>query len=129
MPCGTAMDEKLIRQLKECGVDYEGTMSRFLNNEGMFCKFLKKFLDDTNYVQLLETVVNKDYEIAFRCAHTLKGVTANLGLESVRVYASEITELLRDKAQNEVDEQKLKENIELLKEKYTEVCAVIRNMD
>ena len=119
----------MIRQLKESGVDYDGTMSRFLNNEGMLCKFLKKFLDDANYTQLLETVVNKDYELAFRCAHTLKGVAANLGLESVREHASDITELLRDKAQNEVDEQKLEEKIELLKEKYAEVCAVIRNID
>lgn len=123
------MEERIIRQLKECGVDYEGTMDRFLNNEGMLCKFLKKFPEDGSYAQILETVEKKDYTVAFRAAHTLKGVAANLGLESVRKHASEITEMLRDKAQDEVDEQRLAEELVLLQEKYTEVCAVINNID
>lgn len=123
------MDEKLILELKACGMDYDGTLHRFLNKQDMLCRFLKKFLDDESYLQLIESVQEKDYGKAFQCAHTLKGVTANLGIESVREHVSEITELLRGKAPDEVDQQQLAEELELLKEKYVKVCAVIRNME
>ena len=38
-------------------------------------------------------------EAAFRAAHTLKGVSANLGFEQLRQSASALTEFLRGKAE------------------------------
>ncbi len=123
------MNEENINRLKECGVDYEGAVHRFLDSVPMYIKFLKKFPDDPNYTQLLECVAQKDYENGFHHAHTLNGSAANLGIESVRVPAKAITELLRDKAPDQVEEEKLLAEIEILKVKYAEACTVIRNME
>ncbi|MBQ7924939.1 MAG: Hpt domain-containing protein [Lachnospiraceae bacterium] len=123
------MDEKMILEIKACGIDYEGTLHRFMNKQEMMVRFLKKFPDDTNYSQLLESIEKRDYGTAFRCAHTLKGVVANLGIESIYGHVSQITELLRDKKEYEVDQQRLTEEIMLLKGKYVEVCTVIQRID
>lgn len=123
------MDEKMILEIKACGIDYEGTLHRFMNKQEMMVRFLKKFPDDTNYSQLIESIEKRDYGTAFRCAHTLKGVVANLGIESIYGHVSQITELLRDKKEYEVDQQRLTEEIMLLKGKYVEVCTVIQRID
>ena len=123
------MDEKMINDIKACGIEYEDTLHRFMNKQDMMVKFLKKFPEDANYSQMLESIEKRDYGTAFRCAHTLKGVVANLGIESIYGHVSQITELLRDKKEYEVDQQRLTEELMLLNEKYVEVCTVIRRID
>lgn len=54
-----------------------------------------KFKDDTSF-QELETALNeKQVELAFRAAHTLKGVCMNLGFDHLYKPSFEITESLR----------------------------------
>lgn len=97
------MDELFRKRLEENGTDVETVLKRFMGNEAMYIKFVKKFLEDKSYHELLENITKRDYEEAFKSAHTLKGVTANLGIEPVRAAASQITELLRNKPAEEVD--------------------------
>lgn len=97
------MDELFRKRLEENGTDVETVLKRFMGNEAMYIKFIKKFLDDKSYNDLLENITKRDYEEAFKSAHTLKGVTANLGIEPLREAASQITELLRGKPAEEVD--------------------------
>lgn len=97
------MDELFRKRLEENGTDVETVLKRFMGNEAMYIKFVKKFLEDKSYGELLENITKRDYEEAFKSAHTLKGVTANLGIEPVRAAASQITELLRNKPAEEVD--------------------------
>ena len=97
------MDEKFRKQLEENGTDVDTVLKRFLGNEAMYMKFIMKFLDDKSYQGLMESIGNRDYEEAFRSAHTLKGVTANLGIEPVCAAATLITDLLRNKQPEEVD--------------------------
>lgn len=78
-------------------LDYETGLNRFMGKEVLFKKFLLKFLDDQSYVRLKENIEKKDCDEAFREAHTLKGVAANLALNELSEAASEITELLRAK--------------------------------
>lgn len=120
------MDEKFRKQLEDNGADVETTLKRFMGNEGIFMKFIVKFLDDKNYAGLVENLEKKDYQAAFNSAHTLKGVTANLGLDPIRDVVSQITELLRN--QDEIDETKLCELDALqeqLKEKYDVFYRII----
>lgn len=86
--------------LKECfeafGGNYNDVMGRLLTEERVK-KFLLMFLKDTSFSDLKTAMESNDYDGAFRAAHTLKGVCANLGIEKLREVTSEITEALRAK--------------------------------
>ena len=58
-------------------------------------RFLRLFPLDDSFPQLSEALGRGDAQTAFRAAHTLKGVAANLGLERLRALASDMTECLR----------------------------------
>ena len=55
-----------------------------LHSEAMIRRFTLKFLEDQSYLQLKQALENKNYEDAFRSAHTLKGVCQNLSFD--RLY-------------------------------------------
>ena len=63
--------------IQECyeaiGGNYEDVLGR-LQNDALIRKFTLKFLEDQSYLQLKQALENKNYEDAFRGAHTLKGV-------------------------------------------------------
>ena len=84
--------------IKECytliGGDYEDVLGR-LNSEKLITKIVKKYLDDTSFNDLKEGMETKNIELAFRGAHTLKGVRLNLGFKQMTHEAIELTEILR----------------------------------
>jgi len=119
------MSELLKQKLKENGADVEGTMHRFMNNDALFLKFILKFKDDQNYAILKKHLDEKNYEEAFKAAHTLKGVSANLGLNPIYERASAVTELLRGKEASEVDVEKVEEEKNALEEAYHRFIRII----
>lgn len=64
-------------------------------SEKMLEKFVHRYLEDGSFQQLQKAVAEKDWETAFRAAHTLKGVAMNLGFTNLGKTASELTEALR----------------------------------
>lgn len=84
--------------IEECyhrlGGDYSQVLLR-LPSGSMVKKFIIKFLDDGSFAGLCQAMSQGDRATAFREAHTLKGVCANLGFEQLRQSASELTETLR----------------------------------
>ena len=58
---------------KAIGGNYEAVLVR-LHSEALIQRFTLKFLEDQSYLQLKQALENKNYEDAFRSAHTLKGV-------------------------------------------------------
>lgn len=70
-------------------------LCRRMGSPALAERFSVKFLKDTSYFALNEALEKKDWESAFRAAHTLKGVAANLSLTKVTEAASDITEDLR----------------------------------
>ena len=84
--------------LEECyeaiDSDYDDVMRR-LGSETLVRKFVLKFLDDTSFRGLKEGLENQDAELAFRSAHTLKGVCQNLGFDNLYPSSKDLTELLR----------------------------------
>lgn len=75
---------------------YEKAIERLMN-ENLILRFSKKFLEDTNYFELLSAMDGGDTEAAFRAAHTLKGLAMNLQYDRLAETASAITEKLRAK--------------------------------
>lgn len=92
--------------LNEClsalGGNFDELMGRMLSEERIK-KFLRMFPGDGSFAELCNAMENEDYATAFRAAHTLKGVCSNLGIENLRIKASEITEALRGNVNNGAD--------------------------
>lgn len=119
------MDEKFRKQMEENGADVETTLKRFMGKESMYMKYVMKFLDDENFGKIQESLKNQDYEAAFSGAHTLKGVTANLGLNPINAAASELAELLRGKAPKDVDAAKTDAVFAELAEAYGRIRNIL----
>lgn len=78
------MDKSIQAELEGAGVNVEETLRRFMNNEMLMIKFLRKFVDDENMGKLRILIADKNYEEVLPVAHTLKGVSGNLGF--VKLY-------------------------------------------
>ena len=76
------------------GVDCSDVLRR-LGSEARVKKFLMKILEDQSFSHLLSALEDENYEEAFRCAHSLKGVCLNLDLDPLQASSSELTEALR----------------------------------
>ena len=79
---------------QEMGGNYAEVCGR-LPSQRLVEKFVRKFLDDQSYTELTAAMAAGDHDVAFREAHTLKGVAANLSFTKLRASASELTETLR----------------------------------
>ena len=86
--------------MQECyeaiGGNYEDVLGR-LHSEALIRRFTLKFLEDQSYIQLKQALENKNFEDAFRSAHTLKGVCQNLSFDRLYEVSNDLTELLRDR--------------------------------
>ena len=89
------MNAQQKQNLLNAGVQYDTALARFMNNEALLDKFLRKFLQDPNYHALDAALQDGDTDAAFRAAHTLKGVAGNLSIDPLFQVVSRQTELLR----------------------------------
>ena len=84
--------------LQECytalGGDYDSVIGR-LRSERMVQKFALKFLNDGSFDLLCQSMDAKNYEEAFRAAHTIKGVCQNLSFTRLYESSSQLSEALR----------------------------------
>lgn len=76
------------------GSDYNNILRR-LGSEVIIAKFAVKFLNDPSFGELETALSGGRTQDAFKAAHTLKGVAANLGFDKLYEVSSEITEVLR----------------------------------
>ena len=95
-----------------------------LPSVGLVRKFIVKFLDDDSYSKLRLAMQSGQREEAFRAAHTLKGVSANLGFSRLLASAGELTELLR--AETESIPGRTAALLEEVKQDYELTVSVIR---
>ena len=70
-------NDEFLAALDAAGADVDGALNRFMGKVFLYEKFMKKFLDDRSYPDMLDCLAGHDLEEAFRQAHTLKGVEAN----------------------------------------------------
>lgn len=84
--------------IQECyqklGGDFEQVEKR-LPSVSLVKRFITKFLDDQSFSELCCAMQSGQPAEAFRAAHTLKGVSANLGFGRLLTSAAKLTELLR----------------------------------
>lgn len=108
---------------KAIGGNYEDVLRR-LHNEALIQKFTLKFLEDPSYLQLKQALKDKNYEDAFRSAHTLKGVCQNLSFDRLYEVSNELTELLRDRTG---EQPGIQEAMEKVTEVYELMIEEIKN--
>ena len=89
------MTDENKRRLMEAGIDVDDALVRLMQNEGLFLRFLRAFLQDGNFARLQEALAKGDVSSAFAAAHTLKGVAGNLSLRDLFARVSEVVECLR----------------------------------
>ncbi len=110
--------------LQECyaamGGNYEEVLGR-LRSDRLIQKFVLKFVDDGSYQLLLDSMASKNYDDAFRAAHTIKGVCQNLGLTRLLNSSSQLSEALRHGYTPEADGL-----TEQVSRDYEEAVAAIR---
>ena len=88
------MDNLRLKQLTDGGIDVDEALGRFMGNEGLLERFLKKFADDENYEKLKAAVKDGDAEAMLTASHTLKGVCGNLSMtELFTLFDRQVKEL------------------------------------
>lgn len=84
--------------MEECyrnlGGDFDQVKQRLMSIS-LIERFIAKFLEDDSYSQLCHAMQAGERKEAFRAAHTLKGVSANLGFGKLLASAGQLTEALR----------------------------------
>lgn len=73
----------------------ESLSERFMDEEALYLRFLRKLLTTQDFKLLEELVAEKNWAEALRKAHNLKGVCANLGLVSLSAAFAALVKLLR----------------------------------
>jgi len=79
------------------GGDYQEMKSR-LPKESLIRRLLLMLPKDQNFDLLRRSLEAENYADAFRAAHSLKGVSLNLGLKQLAASVSTLTEILRSGA-------------------------------
>ena len=111
---------------QEIGGNFAEVCGR-LPSQRLVEKFVRKFPEDQSYAELTAAMAAGNHDVAFRAAHTLKGVAANLSFTKLRTSASELTELLRTPADTIPPEAA--PMLEAVTRDYEATIAAIRALD
>lgn len=98
------MEDTIKNKLIEAGINVDSAMERFLDDEEMYFEFLNQFPEDDLMGRLNNAVDNNRIKEAFDTAHTLKGVCANLSIDSMNKIINPMVEILRDNSIDGVPE-------------------------
>ncbi len=108
---------------EQVGANYNDVLTR-LNNEALIGKIIKKFDEDPSFNELEHALEDGDIDLAFRAAHTLKGICLNLGFDQMSKDAIDITEILRA---GKLDGTK--ELFDKLKDSYLNTIEKLKDLD
>lgn len=89
------MKNSIRSVLSEAGIDSDAALRRFLDDEEMYFEFLIEFVEDKLTDVLQEAVAAGDVKEAFEAGHTLKGLCANLSIDSMSKILIPMVEFLR----------------------------------
>ena len=113
-------NNKLLSALKNIGVDVEGTISRFADNDELYVKFLIRYPEEDKITPVREAFAAGDYSSLNKAAHKLKGVSVNLGMNPL----AEKAEKVETKAKN-MNTDGLEADVAAVSAEYDLVCGII----
>lgn len=110
--------------IKECYAALEGNYDDVLGrlrSDRLVQKFVLKFLDDSSYGLLLDSLASGNIQEAFRAAHTIKGMCQNLAFTRLEKSSTALTEALRGG-----DAALAEKLLPAVKEDYSITCDAIK---
>ena len=118
------MQTEIRERLEKGGINVSGALERFMGNDVILERFLKKFLSDSNYENLEAAITSGDKESALIAAHTLKGVCGNLSMAGLfELLSKQVAAFRADDWEHAVELMK-----EITKE-YEAAAAAIRSLE
>ncbi len=93
-----------ISKLEDYGADTKGAIDRFVGDKELYVECVNMFLTDEKFSQLDLYYKSKDYDHLFEAAHSLKGVSGNLGLTPFYHAVCNFVEVLRNKKYENLDD-------------------------
>ena len=115
------MESTTKNKLIEVGINIDSAMERFLDDEEMYFEFLVEFFEDDLMGKLQNAVNNNQIKEAFDAAHTLKGVCANLSIDSMNKIVNPMVEVLRNNSLEGVPE-----DVAELFKTYEQIACVVK---
>ena len=85
----------LFEELKDLGVNVDEAVERFMGNEGLYEKMLKKFPDMINKASVEPDFDCSDCTEIIEKTHAIKGAAGNLSLTPLYEAYTKIVDLLR----------------------------------
>lgn len=79
-------------------VDAVDALSRIGENMSLYKRLLGRFIEENYYEELIRVLQSGNVEDSARQAHSLKGVSANLSLNKIRVISSDLEQLIKSGA-------------------------------
>lgn len=110
--------EQLLNGL---GIDIEETLTRLSNNAILLERVMLKFIQDDKLPKLEHAVNSWNPEAGEQVAHTLKGVSGNLGMVALCTYCDNFVQNIR-----KGDRDAAIAEFALLKEEYIRVFGLIK---
>ena len=115
-----------VQELYESiGGSYDSA-KRILPMDQLIAKFVVKFLDDKSFEKIEAAAQTGDGSGIFEGAHAMKGVCANLGLDSLSQAASVLAEEFRPGNTRTMDDAAVAEKVAELKALYDRTMEGIR---
>ncbi|KKB60644.1 Hpt domain-containing protein [Parabacteroides gordonii] len=114
------MTSEYKEKLQAYGVNLNSALNRFMENEQFYERILSKFPKDENFTLMEKSINENNIPLAFRYAHTLKGLVATLDLTNLLTILTPMTEKLRA---GETDG--IQEMLDQLKIEYKQICELI----
>ena len=85
-----------LEKLQEYGCDIQGALTRTLGDEELLLNFIDMVLEDRSVDELYNAIIAEDISKAFDAAHSLKGISINVGLNPIYDEVVKIVEPLRN---------------------------------
>lgn len=99
------------------GGNYEQAQ-KIMKMDKLIDRYVRKLTASGTYEKLAEAGKTMDPTLLFEAAHAMKGVCANLGLDTLSHAASEITEEFRPGAARKMTDAEVREKLAALGEMY-----------
>lgn len=119
------MEDSRKEALLRAGVNLDEALDRFMGNEELLVRFLKKFVNDPSYESLKKAMSGKNYKEAFEASHALKGVCGNLSITRLYELVCKEVELLRG---GDVNEEEAEQCYHEVVVEYEKVIVELENL-
>ena len=94
-----------VEQLSQrTGCDLQAALRRLGGMETLYERLINKFLDDRTFEELKSAMEAGDFPMIETKAHTLKGISANLGFETLSQKSDEIVKAVREDHKEQTEE-------------------------